>query len=453
MLKHENDIIAAIASGQIESAIGVIRVSGKNSLTLLQRIFTKKPPYEHRKLYYGFINDGQGYALDEVIVGIFKSPQSYTGEDSFEVYSHGGLIVMNAILERILNEGARLAEPGEFTKRAFLNGKMDLTQAEAVATVIAAKSKRALRAAQNQLLGNFSKQLSEIRNKILYLMAENEVKIDHPEEELSQLTLKDRLVIVDEIKVNLTRILRATEFGDHLFKGITLAIVGKPNVGKSSLLNLIVGKETAIVTDIPGTTRDIVKEYFNIKGIPFSVLDTAGIRHTNNTVEKIGVNRSLETIKRADIILAVFDASQILDKEDFDLINRLITSEKPIIAILNKIDKPVAINDRDIPINKLIKISCVTGEGLEDLENELEKIALGNLDDSQLVSLNAAQKQTLREALNICNQLTSDIKKDIDPTLIGVNLLSLADYLDEIIGRITNEDMLDTMFKHFCIGK
>ncbi len=453
MLKHDDDIIAAIASGQVESAIGVIRVSGKNSFALLNKIFTKKPPYEHRRLYYGFIKDEVGHTLDEVIVGIFKSPQSYTGEDSFEVYSHGGLVVMNTILDRILSEGARLAEPGEFTKRAFLNGKIDLTQAEAVATVIGAKSKRALMVAQNQLNGNFSKQLSEIRDKILYLMAENEVNIDHPEEDLSQMTVNDRLAILNEIKFNISRILRATEFGDHLFKGLTLAIVGKPNVGKSSLLNLIVGEETAIVTDIPGTTRDIVKESFNIKGIPFSVLDTAGIRHTEDTVEKIGVNRSIEAINRADIILAVFDASQNLDKEDFNLINRLKTIEKPVIAVLNKTDKPIAVNEQDIPIERIIKISCVTENGLTDLENELEKIALGNFDDTQLISLNSAQKKALKQALKICNQLSEDIENDIDPALIGVNLLSLTDYLDEVIGRITNEDMLDVMFKHFCIGK
>ncbi len=452
MLK-DDDIIAAIASGQVESAIGVIRVSGKNSLKLLQQIFTKKPPYEHRRLYYGFIKDELGHTLDEVIVGIFKSPQSYTGEDSFEVYSHGGLVVMNAILDRILSEGARLAEPGEFTKRAFLNGKIDLTQAEAVATVISAKSKRALKVAQNQLQGNFSKQLSKIRDKILYLMAENEVRIDHPEEELSQLTIDDRTAIVNEIKINLSRILRATEFGDRLFKGLTLAIVGKPNVGKSSLLNLIVGEETAIVTDIPGTTRDIVKESFNIKGIPFSVLDTAGIRHTEDIVEKIGVNRSIEAINRADIILAVFDASQALDKEDFNLIDRLKTIEKPVIAVLNKTDKPIVAKKRDIPVERIIKISCLTGNGLKELENELENIALGNFDDMQLISLNATQKQALKGALNMCNQLSKDIEKDIDPALVGVNLLSLADYLDEVIGKITNEDMLDVMFKHFCIGK
>ncbi len=453
MLKHDDDIITAIASGQVESAIGVIRVSGKNSLTLLEKIFTKKPPYEHRRLYYGFIKDKQNNTLDEVVVGIFKSPQSYTGEDSFEVYSHGGLVVMNAILDRILSEGARLAEPGEFTKRAFLNGKMDLTQAEAVATVISAKSKRALMAAQNQLKGNFSKQLSKIRDRILYLMAENEVRIDHPGENLSQMTVNDRLAILNEIKLYISRILRATEFGDHLFKGLTLLIVGKPNVGKSSLLNLIVGEEMAIVTDIPGTTRDIVKESFNIKGIPFSVLDTAGIRRTKDTIEKIGVNRSIEAINRADIILAVFDASQTLDKEDFNLINRLKFIEKPVIAVLNKTDKPTAINEHDIPIEKIIKISCITGDGLTDLENALEKIALGNFDDTQLISLNSSQKKALEKAFNICNQLSKDIKKDIDPVLISVNLLSLADYLDEVIGRITNEDMLDVMFKHFCIGK
>ncbi len=453
MPKHDDDIIAAIASGQVEAAIGIIRVSGKGSHDLLSQIFTKKPPYEHRKIYYGYITEADGSIIDEVLVSVFKAPHSYTGEDSFEINCHGGLVVMNAVLERILDTGARLAEPGEFTKRAFLNGKMDLSQAEAVATVIAAKSKRALRVAQNQLQGKFSKQLDEIRDKILYLMAENEVRIDHPDEELSDLTTHDRLKFLNEIKNSLKQILRAAEYGDHLFKGLTLAIVGKPNVGKSSLLNLIVGEEAAIVTDIPGTTRDIVKETFNIRGIPFSVLDTAGIRKTNDIVEKIGVQRSFSAMEKADIIIAVFDASRLLTDEDLEIIDKIKKTDKDVIAVLNKIDAGLTINGDDLPFDTVVKLSCKTGKGLEDLEKALEKVALSDFDDSELVSLNANQKYSLKKALQMCEQLENDIRDDIDPALIGVDFLSLTDYLDEVIGRITNEDMLDVMFKHFCIGK
>ncbi len=454
MLKHDEDIIAAIASGQVESAIGVIRVSGKHSLSLLERIFTKKQPYDHRKIYYGHIKDRNGDTIDEVLVGVFKQPRSYTGEDLFEIYCHGGLVVMNKILERTFEEGARLAQPGEFTKRAFLNGKMDLSQAEAVAKVISAKSERALRVAERQLQGKFTTKLDKIREKILYLMAENEVRIDHPEEDLSNLTINDRLKTIEEIETELKNIFRASEYGDNLFRGLTLAIVGKPNVGKSSLLNLIVGSEAAIVTNIPGTTRDIVKETFNIKGIPFSVLDTAGIRNTEDEVEKIGVNRSLKAIQNADIIIVVLDGSENLSNEDSQILDKLKSiPDKEIIVVVNKIDLGVEIKKEEIPFDRIVYLSCISGKGLDDLENELESLALRGFSDNELISLNASQKSSLKKAIEICYQLEKDIKEDIDPALIGVDFLSLTDYLDEVVGKITNEDMLDVMFKNFCIGK
>ena len=453
MQKHDDDTIAAIASGQVEAAIGVIRVSGKESLKLLERVFSKKPPYEHRRIYYGFIKDSQGEVIDEVLVNIHRAPKSYTGEDSFEINSHGGLVCMNKILERLFEAGARLAEPGEFTKRAFLNGKLDLSQAEAVAMVIAAKTDRALRVAERQLRGQFSSTLDDIRDKILLLMAENEVRIDHPEEELSSITLPERLRMVKEIKENLIKIYRAAKYGNNLFKGMVLAIVGKPNVGKSSLLNLIVGQESAIVTNIPGTTRDIVKESFNIKGIPFSVLDTAGIRKTDDVVEKIGVERSFKAIDEADIVLAVFDGSSKLTDEDFELIEKLKKVDSEIIAVINKSDLEQRVELSKIPFENKISISCRTGKGLERLEEKIEEIALKGFNDRELVSLNASQMESLNKAIQTCNKLEEDIANDIDPALIGVDFLSLTDYLDEVIGRITNEEMLDVMFKNFCIGK
>ena len=452
-MQAENDVIAAIATGYSEAAIGIIRVSGRDTFKVLSEIFSKKPPYEHRKIYYGFIKDKNGEIIDEVLVSIFKEPHSYTGENSAEISCHGGLVVLNAVLERVLEAGARLAQPGEFTKRAFLNGKLDLSQAEAVAKVISAKSKRALRVAQNQLQGKFSSRLDKIRENILYLMAENEVIIDHPEEELSNLTKEDRLNIIDRIQNDLKRILRAAEYGDNLFDGIQLAIVGRPNVGKSSLLNLIIGSNRAIVTNIPGTTRDVIKETFNINGIPFSIMDTAGIRKTSDPVEKIGVERSLEAIDKADIVLAVFDGSSELTDEDLEIIEKLKSSDKEIVAVINKSDLDQKIELNKIPFENKILVSCKNETGLEELEKKLSDIALKGFDDSELVSLNASQKQNLKQAIEMCEQLRKDIENEIDPALIGVDFLSLTDYLDEVIGRITNEDMLDVMFKNFCIGK
>ncbi|WP_022671096.1 tRNA uridine-5-carboxymethylaminomethyl(34) synthesis GTPase MnmE [Hippea alviniae] len=452
-MQAENDVIAAIATGYSEAAIGIIRLSGKDTFKVLESIFSKKPPYEHRRVYYGFIKDKSGEIIDEVLVSIFKEPHSYTGENSAEISCHGGLVVLNAVLERVLEVGARLAQPGEFTKRAFLNGKLDLSQAEAVAKVISAKSKRALKVAQNQLQGKFSSRLDKIRENILYLMAENEVIIDHPEEELSNLTKKDRLNIIEKIQNDLKRILRAAEYGDNLFDGIQLAIVGRPNVGKSSLLNLIVGSNRAIVTDIPGTTRDVIKETFNINGIPFSIMDTAGIRKTDDIVEKIGVERSLEAISRADIVLAVFDGSSELTDEDLEIIENLENSDKEIVAVINKSDLKQKIELNKIPFENKVYVSCKDETGLEELEKKLSNLALKGFDDSELVSLNASQKQNLKQAIEMCEQLKKDIENEIDPALIGVDFLSLTDYLDEVIGRITNEDMLDVMFKNFCIGK
>ncbi|WP_029952203.1 tRNA uridine-5-carboxymethylaminomethyl(34) synthesis GTPase MnmE [Hippea sp. KM1] len=453
MLQHDDDIIAAIATGYTEAAIGIIRVSGKGSLKLLEEVFTRKPPYEANRIYYGHIVDAEGKILDEVLVSIFKSPHSYTGEDSFEVNCHGGLVVLNSVLERLIEAGARLAQPGEFTKRAFLNGKLDLSQAEAVAKVISAKSKRAVDVAQRQLQGNFSSKLDQIRDQILYLMAENEVMIDHPEEELSDVSKEEKLKILNEIEGNLKQILRAAEYGNNLFEGVTIALVGKPNVGKSSLLNLITGSERAIVTDIPGTTRDVLKEQFNINGVPFSILDTAGIRKTDDTVEKIGVERSLKAIEEADIVLAIFDGSNKLTEEDKKLIDKLMDLQKNTIAILNKADLGIKIDKKELPFKHIIRISCKTSQGLEELERVVSDVALGGMDDSQIVSLNASQKQSLKKAIEMCNRLKEDIDNDIDPALIGVDFLALTDYLDEVIGRITNEDMLDVMFKKFCIGK
>ncbi len=452
-MQAENDVIAAIATGYSEAAIGIIRVSGRDTFKVLSEIFSKKPPYEHRKIYYGFIKDKNGEIIDEVLVSIFKEPHSYTGENSAEISCHGGLVVLNAVLERVLEAGARLAQPGEFTKRAFLNGKLDLSQAEAVAKVISAKSKRALRVAQNQLQGKFSSRLDKIRENILYLMAENEVIIDHPEEELSNLTKEERLNIIDRIQNDLKRILRAAEYGDNLFDGIQLAIVGRPNVGKSSLLNLIIGSNRAIVTNIPGTTRDVIKETFNINGIPFSIMDTAGIRKTSDPVEKIGVERSLEAIDKADIVLAVFDGSSELTDEDLEIIEKLKSSDKEIVVVINKSDLDQKIELNKIPFENKILVSCKNETGLEELEKKLSDIALKGFDDSELVSLNASQKQNLKQAIEMCEQLRKDIENEIDPALIGVDFLSLTDYLDEVIGRITNEDMLDVMFKNFCIGK
>ncbi len=446
-----DDVIAAIATGYTTSAIGIIRVSGNSAFSMLPTIFTSKPPYEHRKIYYGHIKDLSGNVIDEVLISIFKSPHSYTGEDSFEISCHGGLTVLSSILEVVLDAGARMAQPGEFTKRAFLNGKIDLSQAEAVEKIISSKSKRALAIAERQLQGKFSSKLDNIREQILILLAENEVAIDHPDEELSSMQKQEKIEILKDTLYKLEQILHSSECGDALFEGVVLALVGKPNVGKSSLLNILTGTERSIVTDIPGTTRDVVSESFNIDGIPFTILDTAGIRHTKDTVENLGAERSRKAIKNADIVLIIFDGSKELDKEDYDIINYAKELNKKIVGVVNKTD--VAIIKNNIPLEYTVNVSCKMNTGIDRLKKTVSQLAIGNVGDNDIVSLNASQKNSLKEGIKICKQLIKDMEQDIDPALIGVDFLSLVDSLDEILGRITNEDMLDVMFRRFCIGK
>ncbi len=453
MHDYDEDIIAAIATGYTTSAIGIIRVSGRGSFELLEKIFSKTPPYKHSHLHYGNIIDERQQVIDEVLVSTFFGPKSYTGEDLFEINCHGGLVVENMILKRLLQAGARGAKPGEFTKRAFLNGKLDLSQVEAVEKVISSKSERALRIAQRQLSGKFSSKLDNIRDRILFLMAENEVIIDHPEEDLTNTSSVDKIKSINSIAKELKSILRASEFGNSIFEGVVMALVGKPNVGKSSLLNLLIGSERSIVTDIPGTTRDVVSDSFNINGIPFTILDTAGIRKAENVVESMGIDRSKEAIKNSDIVVALFDASIGLDDEDFEIIDILRKSNKPVIGVINKIDVASKIKTDELDFGCLVEMSCKSGFGLKTLEQELSDMVLHDVDDADIISLNAEQQSYLVNAIKICYKLKDDLVNNIDPALFAIDLLSLTDYLDEIIGRVTNEDMLDVMFKNFCIGK
>ncbi len=448
---HDDDVIAAIATGYAIAAIGIIRVSGFGAFSLLEKIFTKKPPFEHRRIYYGHIKESAGNVIDEVLVAVFHAPNSYTGEDSFEISCHGGIVVLNSVLERVLEAGARLAQPGEFTKRAFLNGKMDLSQAEAVEKVISSKSKRALFIAQRQLSGKFSGKIDKIREQILSLMADNEVIIDHPEEELGSYSLNQKVELLHNISQQLQDILKASECGDSIFKGMVLSIIGKPNVGKSSLLNVLIGSERSIVTDIPGTTRDVVSEGFTIKGIPCTILDTAGIRKTEDRIEYLGVERSRRAIDDADVILMVFDASRNLDNEDFEILDYAEKTQSRIIGVLNKID--MGNKCGSVPLDNVVRISCKTKEGIKELEEEINAYAVQNTNDADIVSLNAAQKESLKEGIIMCDKLIQDEQQNIDPALIGVDFMSLAASLDEILGKITDEDMLDVMFKKFCIGK
>ncbi len=447
----EDDIIAAIASGFVESAIGIIRVSGKNSLELLKKIFyPKRNDFEPYKIYHGLLKDSKSNVVDEVLVSVFKSPSSYTGEDSFEINCHGGLLIMQNVLNLVLKNGARLALPGEFTKRAFLNNKIDLVQANAVANLIKAKTHKALDIALKQLLKKNTTIIEELREKIIFLMAENEVIIDHPDEDLSSVDQIKRLSILNEIIKLIEKLLKFSEKGRYFFDGATVAIVGKPNVGKSSLLNELVGYQRAIVTEIPGTTTDIVSETINLNGIPIKILDTAGIRKHTNKIEFLGIQKSQAVIDEADIIIAVFDLSRNFDHEDEEILSKIFNKKNSII-VLNKSDLEMKLQ---LPSGiESIKVSCATKGGIDLLKEKLYSMLLEDYNVNEVVSLNTTQIIALKSALKQAKKIKKSYKEFLDPALISIDLQQLADYIEQIIGKIENEDILDSVFKNFCVGK
>ncbi|MGC8501495.1 tRNA uridine-5-carboxymethylaminomethyl(34) synthesis GTPase MnmE [Desulfurella sp.] len=448
---NDDDIIAAIATGYIESAIGIIRVSGKNSLELLKKIFYSKQEYfEANRFYHGFIKDSNAKIVDEVLVSVFKAPFSYTGQDSFEINCHGGLLIMKNTLELVLQNGARLAQPGEFTKRAFLNNKIDLVQANAVVNLIKAKTQKALDIAFRQLLKQNTTIIEKLREKILFLMAENEVIIDHPDEELSHIELGKKLSILNNIEQLINKLLEYATKGKFFFEGASVAIIGKPNVGKSSLLNMLVGEERAIVTEIPGTTTDIVSQYINLNGIALTILDTAGIRQHSNKIEFLGIEKSKDAIKNADLLIAVFDTSSEFNIEDNVIID-YIHKKKNVIVVLNKSDLPKRSN---YPFKfDTVEISCLKKTGLDELKNKLYNILLENYSEEEIVSLNASQTFALKSALSQTKKLKKAYRNFLDPSLISIDLQILADFIEQIIGKIENEDILDNVFKNFCVGK
>ncbi|MGE4546294.1 MAG: tRNA uridine-5-carboxymethylaminomethyl(34) synthesis GTPase MnmE [Desulfurella sp.] len=447
----DDDVIAAIASGYVESAIGIVRVSGKNSLELLKKIFyPKKVDFEANKIYHGFVKNISSKIIDEVMVSVFKSPHSYTGEDSFEINCHGGLLVMRNVLELVLNNGARLAQPGEFTKRAFLNNKIDLVQANAIVNLIKAKTQKALDIAFNQLLKKNTTIIENLREKIVFLMAENEVTIDHPDEDISDVNLKKRMSLLNEVRSLIEKLLNYAKKGQYFFEGASVAIIGKPNVGKSSLLNAILGHQRAIVTEIPGTTTDIVSEMINLNGVPLKILDTAGIRKHSNKIEFLGIQKTKEVIDNADLLIAVFDASKEFDEEDKTILE-LIDNKKNALVVLNKSDLPMRLK---LPLElEAIKVSCLKKTGLEELKNKLYSILLENYSEEEVVSLNSSQIIALQSALKQTKKIKKAYQKSLDPALIAIDLQLLADFIEQIIGKIENEDILDNVFKNFCVGK
>ena len=456
-----DDTIAAIATAPGEGGIGIIRISGEKSLEVAQSIFKSKSgkmikDYNARTLIYGTIVDCEK-VIDEVLVAYMKGPNSYTAEDVIEINCHGGFISVKKILELILSKDVRLAEAGEFTKRAFLNGRIDLSQAEAIIDVIKSKTDMAHEVAQSQLEGSLAKKIKDLRMNVTEVLAHLTVSIDFSEEDVEEITYQTLETKSFELRNEIKKLYDTAESGKILRDGLKTVIVGKPNVGKSSLLNSILGENRAIVTDIAGTTRDVIEEFVNIKGIPLKIVDTAGIRETDDIVEKIGVEKSRESFSTADLVIMVLDASRKLAEEDIEILESL--ENKKTIVLLNKIDlKPEIeiekikeyVNEEDI-----IEISALKHQGIEELHDKIEAMVYqGSVkNSSNLMITNSRHKDALFKAYEAINDAISAIEQRMPYDFIEVDFKNIWDYLGYINGDTVREDLLDTIFANFCIGK
>lgn len=457
------DTIAAISTPPGTGGIGIIRLSGKDVFSIVNPIFRGKKNQDLSKvrshtIHYGYIIDKESNkTIDEVLVMVMKAPNTYTKEDIVEINCHGGIVSVRKVLEQVLKMGARLAEPGEFTKRAFLNGRIDLSQAEAVIDIIEAKTDMSLSTAMDQLEGSLSHRIGEIREELLEIMAHIEAAIDYPEYDIEELGYDRVRKRIEEIRANIHRLLDTADSGKILREGVKTAIVGKPNVGKSSLLNALLREQRAIVTNIPGTTRDVLEEYINISGVPFKLIDTAGIRETEDVVEQIGVNRSKEIIESADLIIMILDLSTSLTEEDMYIMN-LIENKKKLV-LLNKADLPAKLDKNEIynrfTQNEILEISAKNREDIERLEETLKEMFMTgkiNMEESIMIT-NLRHKDALIKADECLKDALSTIDMEMPEDCLSIDLTNAYKYLGEITGESVQDDLIQKIFSQFCLGK
>ena len=453
--------IVSISTAPGIGGIGIIRMSGENSFNILEKIFS---PIKAQKLCdikgytmkYGHIIDGDE-VIDEVLVSYFKAPKSYTTENMCEINSHGGNIIMKKILELCLKNGAEMAEPGEFTKRAFLNGRIDLTQAESVIDIINAKSDKEAQSSINQLEGELSKKIHEIKKEIIDYLTNIEVSIDYPEYDTPEVQENELMNMLESVHGQLEKLENSFDNGKLVKDGIKTVIVGKPNAGKSSLLNAILKENRAIVTDIAGTTRDTIEEYVNIKGITLKLIDTAGIRESGDQVEIIGVKKSLNELKNADLVIAIFDSSKDLDDKDFEIL-KLIKDKKSII-LLNKIDLKQVINKTDKRIkeicNNIIEMSIVKDSGIEELYDKIAELFNSNEINvgNEILITNIRHKNIISKAKNNANKAQEAMSEGMPIDIVTIYIKEILENLSEITGEVVSEDVINEIFSKFCLGK
>lgn len=452
------DTIAAISTPKGEGGIGIIRISGDKSFEILDKIFKPKNPNKDLGFYqfnYGFIYDGEK-VIDESMVVRMKAPKTYTCEDVVEINCHGGQFVTQKVLELVLKNGARHAEQGEFTKRAFMNGRIDLSQAEAVMDLIQGKTEKSISLSLDQLRGDLRDKINSFKKALLDITAHVNVVLDYPEEGIDDplpVELRDNLEAVYE---EATRLIESYDKGKKIKEGIKTVIVGKPNVGKSTLLNSLLREERAIVTHVAGTTRDVIEEVINIKGIPLVLVDTAGIRQTDDIVENIGVEKSKEFIEKADLVLLVLDASRELEDEDREVINQISENHKKVIVLLNKIDLERKIDLDEYNFENIVEISAQKNVGIEDMEEKIYSFIVDEkVEDSseKLIITNVRHKTALEKTKDAIRNIFETIDMGLPMDLISVDLKEALDSLSEITGEISSEDILDHVFGNFCVGK
>ncbi|MDD6172172.1 MAG: tRNA uridine-5-carboxymethylaminomethyl(34) synthesis GTPase MnmE [Ligilactobacillus ruminis] len=457
----EFDTIAAISTPPGEGAISIVRMSGEEAVAIAQKVFSGKDLTQAKShtINYGHIVDPKTHEeIDEVMVSLMLAPKTFTREDVVEINCHGGIVATNRILQLLLVNGARLAEPGEFTKRAFLHGRIDLTQAESVMDLIRAKTDRSMKIALNQLDGNLSHLIDSLRKDILDVLAQVEVNIDYPEyddvEEMTTKLLKEKAI---EIKQRIEQLLKTASQGKIMREGLATALVGRPNVGKSSLLNHLLHEDKAIVTDVAGTTRDVIEEYVNVSGVPLKLIDTAGIRETDDKVEKIGVERSKKAIEQSDLVLLVLNAAESLTKEDFELIR--LTNDKKRIIILNKTDLEERLDRKELAKISgnapVYATSILKNEGVEALEEAISKLFFNGIENSQstVMVTNARHIALLKKAQNSLDSVLEGISSGMPVDLVQIDMTEAWNLLGEITGESYEDELLDQLFSQFCLGK
>lgn len=455
------DTIAAIGTALSNSGISIIRISGKDSLNIIRKIFVSNSKIMPNNIIYGKIVEN-GKVVDTVLVSYFKNPKSYTGEDVCEINCHGGVQITREILQLVLANGARLAEPGEFSKRAFLNGKMDLTKAEAVINLINSKNTTQARIAANNLEGDLYKKIKEVREELIELMAHIEVSVDYPEYDYDEVENDNVISLLNKKIIEINNILSTYEQGKYIKDGVNVVILGKPNVGKSSLLNTLSRSQKAIVTEIPGTTRDVIEERINIGNIILNLSDTAGIRKTDDFVEKIGVKRSIEKIDEADLVIYLLNVESDIDDEDKEILSKIQNKGIKLITVINKIDKGQKLKFDSIldelkrfGVNEVIKMSVLNNDGIDELKNKIEEIFNTNdLDfENELIITNERHRDLLNKSKEYLEIAKKEIENNEPIDIVSIVIKNATKSLGEIIGADVNQDIVNKIFEKFCLGK